>query len=159
MTGKSGENWVPPKKRRHCNPLRLDDKAFAEFLIAERLAEPNSQFKMIAKHRCSCTCTDGCITDQCQCKIATFKEFCKFNEISESAAIAKGYPKGGWYQHDLLQGLDTTLPYEKQLRIFECSKGNKKILENVKLFGLPRWHQRPESKKKNWICFWKWYIF
>ena len=96
---------------------------------------------MIAINRCTCKCTDGCISENCACKIATFKEFCRFNNISEQVALDKGYPKGGWYQNDLLQGLDTSLPYQKQLRLFECCKG-KKISQKY-----------PSYTTENWIFF------
>ena len=78
---------------------------------------------MTAPDRCVCSCTDGCISGECECKLATLRLFCSRHGLTESAAFQQGYPKTGWYKDDLLQALDTPLPFQDQIQIFECCKG------------------------------------
>ena len=92
--------------------------------MENQLAFDTTKSNMVAFNRCSCTCTDGCMSAQCECKQATLRQFCRRNNLSEAEAFEKGYPQSGWYKNDLLQGLDTQLPFQDQIQIFECSKGN-----------------------------------
>jgi hypothetical protein len=77
---------------------------------------------MIAVDRCSCTCTDGCISKDCECKKESLKNFCKKEVINEEEAFLRGWPEQGWYKNDLLQE-NTQLPTQQQIQIFECCKG------------------------------------
>ena len=106
----------------YVNPLRFNAFQFQRFLVENELATEARKGAMLAVKRCRCDCTDGCISNDCNCKLETLKLFCKTHNVSVAQAKEMGYPESGWYKDDLLQGLQVPEPltFKHQLQIFEC---------------------------------------
>ena len=117
-------------------------KLLSHFKIAGVAVPCKWELDIIAKNRPTCSCEDGCIGPDCNCKQETLKNYLQNTRVSKARAFQEGFPQEGVYKNDRLDVPENIL--QNRLLIFECCKDcscmkdadkNKIECRNTLMFG------------------------